>query len=73
MQCIGMPVVPRVSCCRRKDDATLARAVNDNDLLLCWSAHGVPDVGDDSPCLSLNQPRWSNGRNGIPIPAEYFA
>ena len=46
MQCVGMPVVPRVSCCRRKDDAMLARAVNDNDLLLCGSAHGVPtDVG----------------------------
>jgi hypothetical protein len=37
-----MPVVPRVSCCRRKDDATLAQAVNDNDLLLCGSAHRVP-------------------------------
>ena len=42
----GSTVVPRVSCCRRKDDATLPQAVNDNDLLLCGSAHGVPrEVG----------------------------
>ena len=46
MQCAGMAVAPRVSCCRREEDATLARAVNDNDLLLWGSAHGVPrDVG----------------------------
>jgi hypothetical protein len=46
MQCAGMAVAPRVSCCRREEDATLARAVNDNDLVLWGSAHGVPrDVG----------------------------
>ena len=46
MQCAGMAVAPRVSCCRRIDDATLARAVNDRDLLFSGSAHGVPwDVG----------------------------
>ena len=33
MQCAGMAVAPRVSCCRRIDDATLARAVNDRDNL----------------------------------------
>ena len=45
MQGAGMAVAPRVSCCRRKEDATLARAVNDNDLLLWGSAHGVPRRG----------------------------
>ena len=46
MECAGMAVAPRVSCCRRIDDATLARAVNDRDLLFSGSAHGVPwDVG----------------------------
>ena len=41
-----MAVAPRVSCCRRSDDATLARPVNDRDLLFSGSAHGVPwDVG----------------------------
>ena len=46
MQCAGMAVAPRVSCCRRIEDATLARAENDMDLLFSGYAHGVPrDVG----------------------------
>ncbi len=51
MQCAGMAVAPRVSCCRSiddatlagaVDDATLAGAVNDRDLLFSGSVHGVP-------------------------------
>ena len=46
MQCAGMAVAPRVSCCRRIEDATLALAVKDMDLLFSGSAHGVPrDAG----------------------------
>ena len=29
MQCAGIAVAPRVSCCQRIEDATLARAVKD--------------------------------------------
>ena len=38
MQCAGMAVAPRVSCCRRIDDATLARAVKGMDLAMLGSA-----------------------------------
>ena len=38
MQCAGMAVAPRVSCCQRFDNATLARAVKDMDLAMLGSA-----------------------------------
>ena len=42
MQYAEMAAAPRVSCCRRIEDETLAQAVKDVDLLLFGSAHGVP-------------------------------
>ena len=46
MQYAEMAAAPRVSCCRRIEDETLAHAVKDIDLLLFGSAHGVPtEVG----------------------------
>ena len=41
MECAGMAVAPRVSCCRRIDDATLARAVKGMDLAMLGSAQTV--------------------------------
>ena len=40
MECAGMAVAPRVSCCQRLgiDDATLARAVKGMDLAMLGSA-----------------------------------
>ena len=38
MQYAGMAAAPRVLCCRRIEDETLARAVKDMDVLFVGSA-----------------------------------
>ena len=38
MQYAGMAAAPRISCCRRIEDETLARAVKDMDVLFVGSA-----------------------------------
>ena len=51
MQCAGMAVAPRVSCCRRIDDATLARLLLGSprgawrNKWLCWDLHKGKGVG----------------------------
>ena len=51
MQCAGMAVAPRVSCCRRIDDVTLARLLLGSprgawrNTWLCWDLHKGKGVG----------------------------